>query len=423
MDKEQCMLEARILQAQGYTQLQIAEELGVTDRTVITYLKARPCARKKPVRPSKLDPFKAFLEQQLERNASYNGELLYERIVAQGYSGKKTVMKAYVAQLRRKLSHQAVLRFETEPGRQAQVDWKEFGRQFVDGREAKLYAFVMVLGYSRMPFVRFTTDMRQSTLLACHTLAFAYFGGIPKEILYDNMRTAFEPDDEGSWHPTKRLAACAVHYGFVPQRCRVRRPETKGKVERLIGYLDHNFWDRIEAMVPYTLSSLNEKVLEWIDEISTKPLEELQESRSTRFKHERPLLSALPADCFDVRDPVPLIVSRESTIRYETNRYSVPPQYIGTTLQMLIHPLHRSVAVMGPEGLIRCFPLSAAGSHTTIFFPEDRAQLLARWKHDQDRVQGWRASCKKVAKPWIDVDVRAPSAYDALIVAAREAPV
>ncbi len=88
------MLEARILQAQGYTQMQIAEELGVTDRTVRTYLKARPCARKKPVRPSKLDPFKAFLEEKLEKNPSYNGELLYERIVAQGYSGKKTVYES-----------------------------------------------------------------------------------------------------------------------------------------------------------------------------------------------------------------------------------------------------------------------------------------------------------------------------------------
>ena len=415
------MLEARILQAQGYTQLQIAEELGVTDRTVRTYLKARPCARKKPVRPSKLDPFKAFLEQQLEKNPSYNGELLYERIVAQGYGGKKTVMKAYLAQVRRTLNNQAVLRFETEPGRQAQVDWKEFGRQWVDGHETKLYAFVMVLGYSRMPFIRFTTDMRQSTLLACHALAFAYFGGVPKEILYDNMRTAFEPDTEGVWHPTRRLAACAVHYGFVPQRCRVRRPETKGKVERLIGYLDRNFWARIEALVPYTLGALNEKVLGWIDEISTKPLEELQESRTTRFKQEQPLLSPLPADCFDVRDPVPLSVSRESTVCYETNRYSVPPQYIGTTLQMLIHPLHRNVALMGPQGLIRSFPLESPGSHSTVFFPEDRTHLLARWKHEQNRVQGWRAPRKKVAKPWIDVDVRAPSAYDALIVESREA--
>ncbi len=423
MDKEQCMLDARILQAQGYTQTQIAQMLGVNDRTVRTYLKERPCARKKSMRSSRLDPFKPFIEEQLEKNPSYNGELLYERIVAQGYRGKKTVMKAYVAGLRRKLSQQAVMRFETEPGRQAQVDWKEFGRQFVDGRETKLYAFVMVLGYSRMPFVRFTTDMRQSTLLACHTLAFDYFGGVPHEILYDNMRTVFEPDGEGAWHPTKRLAACAVYYGFVPQRCRVRRPETKGKVERLIGYLDHHFWARIEEEAPFCLASLNEKVLDWIEEISTKPLEELQESRRERFDREKTFLKALPAGSFDVREAVPLVVSRESTIRFETNRYSVPPQYIGTTVQMLIHPLHRMVAVVGSEGVIRRFPLAAAGSHTTLFFPEDRAQIAARWKRDQRRFQLWRAPRKKVVPPCVDVEIRAPSVYDALIVAAREAMV
>jgi transposase len=423
MDKEKCMLDARIMQAQGYTQMQIAQLLGVTDRTVRTYLKERPCARKKPVRPSRLDPFKLFIEAQLEKNPSYNGELLYERIVAQGYGGKKTVMKAYVAELRKKLSHQAVIRFETEPGRQAQVDWKEFGKQFVDGKETKLYAFVMVLGYSRMPFVRFTTDMRQSTLLACHALAFDYLGGIPKEILYDNMRTAFEPDGEGVWHPTRRLAACAVHYGFVPQRCRVRRPETKGKVERLIGYLDHHFWARIEHIAPYSLAALNEKVLDWIDEISTKPLEELRESRGERYIRERPMLAALPMGTFDVRDAVPLVVSRESTIRYETNRYSVPPQYIGTTIQMLVHPLHRNVDVMGPQGSIRRFPLAAAGSHTTLLFPDDRAQIAARWKRDQRRLQLWRTPHKKTAHPYVDVEIRAPSVYDALLVAAREATV
>jgi len=324
-------------------------------------------------------------------------------------------MKAYVAGLRRKLSQQAVIRFETEPGRQAQVDWKEFGRQSVDGYETKLYAFVMVLGYSRMPFVRFTTDMRQSTLLACHTLAFEYFGGVPQELLYDNMRTAFEPDEEGIWHPTKRLAACAVHYGFVPQRCRVRRPETKGKVERLIGYLDHHFWARIEKEAPFCLASLNEKVLDWINEISTKPLEELQESRRTRFAREKPLLKAFPAGTFDVRDVVPLVVGRESTIRYETNRYSVPPQYIGTTVQMLLHPLHRTVDVMGSEGLIRRFSLAAAGSHTTQFFPDDRAQLVARWNRDQRRLQRLRSPHKKIVQPYADVDIRSPAVYEALI--------
>ncbi len=90
---------------------------------------------------------------------------------------------------------------------------------------------------------------------------------------------------------------------------------------------------------------------------------------------------------------------------------------------MLVHPLHRTVDVVGPKGPIRRFPLAAAGSHTTLFFPDDRAQILARWKRDQGRLQLWRAPRKKVVHPCVDVDIRAPSAYDALIVAAREAMV
>jgi transposase len=421
MDKEQCMLDARLLQAQGYTQMQIATMLGVSDRTVRTYLKERPAGRKKPVRGSRLDPFKPFIEEVLEKNPSYNGELLYERIVKLGYSGKKTVMKAYVAGLRKKLTQQAVMRFETEPGRQAQVDWKEFGRQVVDGRETKLYAFVMVLGYSRLPFVRFTTNMRQSTLLACHALAFEYFGGVPSEILYDNMRTAFEPDMEGYWHPTKRLSACAVQYGFVPQHCRIRRPETKGKVERTIGYLDNNFWARVEDESPFSLAELNEKVLDWIGEISTKPLEELKESRRERFCREKPMLQSLPASSFDVRDVMPLVVSRESTLRYETNRYSLPPALIGTTVRMLVHPFHRTVDVIGPEGFVRRFPLADAGSHTTIFFPEDKAQIAARWQRDRARAQRWRTPQKQQVRPCIDVDIRSCAVYEALLAPVEEA--
>lgn len=417
MDKEQCMLNARILQAQGYTQVQIAEMLGVSDRTVRTYLKELPAGRKKPLRHSKLDPYKPFIEDMLEKNPSYNGELLYERIVRLGYQGKKTIMKAYAARLRKRLTQQAVMRFETEPGRQAQVDWKEFGRQVVDGKETKLYAFVMVLGYSRMPFVRFTTSMRQSTLLACHTLAFEYFGGVPQEILYDNMRTAFEPDSEGFWHPGKRLSACAVHYGFVPQRCRIRRPETKGKVERMIGYLDHNFWARVEDAFPLSLAELNSTVLDWIGEISTKPLEALQESRRTRFDREKAFLKGLPARPFDVRETVPLVVGRDSTIRYETNRYSVPPYCIGATVRLLVHPLHRTVELLGPENLVRRFELAKAQSHTTIFFPEDKAEILARWQQDRARLQRWRSPPKKKPLPYIDVDIRPCAVYEAFAAA------
>lgn len=420
MDKEYCMLDARILKAQGFKQAEIAQMIGVSDRTVRTYLKKLPEPRKKPIRCSKLDPFKNLIEEQLEKNSSYNGELLYERITGLGYTGRKTIMKAHIARIRRKLATQAVQRFETEPGRQAQVDWKEFGKQIVDGRETKLYAFVMVLGYSRLPFIRFTTNMRQSTLLACHTLAFDSFGGVPHEILYDNMRTAFAPDAEGYWQATKRLSACAVHYGFIPHHCRIRRPETKGKVERTVGYLDNNFWPRLEGTL-LSLRELNEKVIEWITAISAKPLVDFGESRSVRFAQEKAFLKPLPAGNFDVRESVPLVVSRESTIRYETNKYSVPPEFIGDTVQLLIHPLHRNVELITEHGKVRNFMLENAGIRASIVFPEDKTRIEARWRRDRTRLQTCRTPRKKPVRPLIDVDIRHPAAYEVFIPSVEEA--
>lgn len=412
MDRENRMLDARLLQAQGHTQVEIAGILGVCERTVRNYLKQMPQARKSPKRPSKLDPFRQVILDQLEENPSYNGELIFERIARMGYTGRKTVMKDYIAKTRRRIAATAVQRFETEPGRQAQVDWKEFGKQVVDGKETKLYAFVMVLGYSRKPFVRFTTDMRQSTLLACHELAFAYFGGVPEKLLYDNMRTAFQPDQDGHWRPTKRLAALAVHYGYIPKRCRVRRPETKGKVERTIGYLDNNFWPRMDGEI-LSLSLLNERVGDWLDTICSKKITDLGESRGERFAREAPLLKALPAEDFDARDVVPLIVSRESTIRFETNRYSVPPEFIATTVLLYVHPLTRQAELVADGRSVRFFPLALPGSHSLLVFEEDRKELAVRWAMDRSRLAVRRTPRRRHVPVTADVDVRSPLSYDA----------
>lgn len=412
MDRENRMLDARLLQAQGHTQVEIAGILGICERTVRNYLKQMPQARKSPKRPSKLDPFRQVILDQLEENPSYNGELIFERIARMGYTGHKTVMKDFVARTRRRIAATAVQRFETEPGRQAQVDWKEFGKQVVDDKETRLYAFVMVLGYSRKPFVRFTTDMRQSTLLACHELAFAYFGGVPEEVLYDNMRTAFQPDQDGHWRPTKRLAALAVHYGFVPKRCRVRRPETKGKVERTIGYLDNNFWPRMDSEV-LSLSLLNERVAEWLEAIGSRKIADLGESRAERFAREAPLLKALPAEDFDARDVVPVIVSRESTIRFETNRYSAPPEFIATTVLLYVHPLTRQAELVADGRSVRVFSLAMPGSHALLVFEEDRKELAARWAMDRSRLAVRRTPRRRHLPVTADVEVRSPSSYDA----------
>lgn len=413
MDKEHSMLEARILQGQGKTQAEIADILGVCERTVRNHLKGLPEARKKPVRESKVDAFKATIDAILEDNLSYNGELIFDRLKKLGYTGKISVMKDYVAAVRLKLITQAVMRFETEPARQAQVDWKEFGKQVVDGKAAKLYAFVMVLGYSRKAFVRFTTSMDTATLLACHALAFEYFGGVPYEVLYDNMRTAFQPNDEGNWKPAKRLCALAVHYGFTPKRCHARRPETKGKVERTIGYLDNNFWPRMEGE-DLSLGILNDRVREWLAMVDAKRLAGFDESRAERFARESAFLQERSALPFDARREIPVLVDRESMVRYQTNSYSVPSELIGQLLLLKVHPFEPEAEVFGSSGSIRHFPLADAGSRAKRLFPEDREDLRKRWDADRARIARLRKPHVRSSRRNPEVDVRSPAAYDVL---------
>jgi transposase len=411
MGQEHRMLDAHVLQGQGYTQRQIGEMLNVTERTVRNYLRYSPRERKRPVRKSKVDPYKPFIDEILEKNASYNGEVLVDRLMRLGYSGKKSIVKDYVAKVRKRLLNQAVMRFETEPGLQAQVDWKDFGRHVVDGRLTKLYAFVMVLGYSRKAFVYFTTSMDSATLLACHLLAFMYFGGVPREILYDNMRTAFSCDSEGVWRATKRLLALGAHYGFATKRCQVRRPETKGKVERAIGYLDGNFWLRMTEE-RLCVAELNSQVKAWLADIDAKVLQDFSESRNERFTREKPVLQPLESSLFDVRDEIPVAVNRESMIRYQTNNYSVPPQYIGQLLTLKVQPLRLEAELFGSQGSIRRLELAVPGSKQRFVFSEDRQAMRRRWEEDRRRTARRRAPRRNRAQTAVEVQVRSPAEYE-----------
>ena len=184
---EKFMLKAHELQAQGLTQKQIAAQLGKTDRTIRTWLKQMPRERKRPVRKSKLDEYKPFVEAIVRENPGVNGARVYDKLVKKGFAGKSSIVREFITKIRREESQKAVIRFETEPGHQAQVDWIEFGCQHVNGGVQKLYAFVMVMGYSRMPYVRFATRMDSATLLHCHIVnageKFPKFAGLKFPLL------------------------------------------------------------------------------------------------------------------------------------------------------------------------------------------------------------------------------------------------
>ena len=146
MEKEHRMLQARILKAQGYKQAEIANMLGVTDRTVRNYLTNPPSPRKRTKRKSLLDPYKSFIESVLKEQPLYNCVLLYERLKRRGYLGKISILRDYVAKARKEVCTEAVIRYETEPGRQAQVDWKEYRICRADGGRGK---FAGLMGNGR----------------------------------------------------------------------------------------------------------------------------------------------------------------------------------------------------------------------------------------------------------------------------------
>jgi transposase len=415
---EQNMLEAQKMQAQGIKQRDIAEHFGVTDRTVRNWLSERPRERKRPERKSKLQNYKGFISALLKENPDANGMLIYERLCTAGYKGGYTILKDFIRKERGEIKRLAVIRFETEPGYQAQVDWIEFGKQTLDGKVRKLYAFVMLLGYSRYAYVRFTTDMKSPTLLACHQAAFQFFGGVPKEILYDNMKTAWYFDGE-RWVTNANLSRFANEYGFIPRRCQSRRPETKGKVERFNQYVENNFFVRFCEQT-LNIDELNWYVDRWMQNISAKPVSGMNETRRKRFEEEKQYLHKIPDEGYDVRAVIDLMVSRESCITYETNRYSVPPQYIGRTLTCRPGIFKRTLSVYSGTNLIREIILEDGGCRKKIITADDREAIKKLWEQQRRRQNLWRTPRKRVhTSAQIDVAVRSPVFYEQFLAGGR----
>jgi transposase len=406
---ELLMHEAQMLKRQGKKIREIAESLGKSERMVHYYLTEPSRPRKKRDYSSKLDPFKPYIDTILEDDPSFNREVLLRKLRKQEYSGGVTILRDYAAKKAAEFNRKAVIRFETEPGFQAQVDWKELGLRLVDGRWQKLYAFVMVFGYSRKPFVMHTTSMDQATVLMCHVLAFQYFGGVPQEILYDNMKTAFiYSAADGKWVPNKHLLSLARHYGFTPRRCQVRRPQTKGKVERFIHFYENNFWIERKSF-PVVMEELNEAVLRWAETTCQKKIGGLDETRKERFAREKVFLTPLPEKTFDCRQAVPVRVSGESLVRVQNNWYSVPPQYIGEQLTVRIDPLSNQAEVTSGEKMVRMFAITHNERNQRYYLPEHARALKALWQKQYTIPKSKR---QVIPKP--DVEVRSPEQYEQL---------
>lgn len=301
MITQEYFMEIQILRKQGKGIRQIANELCLSRNTVRKYLRSKkpPKYHSNQKRPSKLDPFKAFLEKRI-KNAGRHfipATVLYREIKELGYQGGITILRDWVRKGKKQVeSQKRVVRFETPPGHQAQVDWTVVSKG--------LYAFVMILGYSRCAYIEFVQSTNEESLMRCHQNAFEYFGGFCKELLYDNMKTVviqrdkYGPSQHGF---QKAFWDFSKHWGFIPRLCRPYRAKTKGKVERFIGYLKRSFYYPLVTKEDHDLYSLNYEVKKWLSEIADKRwIKELKSTPQRRFveesKHLQPLAPAYFSD-------------------------------------------------------------------------------------------------------------------------------
>jgi len=269
-------MQIKILHKQGKSLRAIACELGCSVNTVRKYLNgdAPPSYQERAWREPKVAPFASYLKQRLAAAAPdwIPATVLWREIRENGFQGSERSVRAFVATLRPVRSPDPLVRFETAAGDQMQVDWIEFRRH----KGGNLFAFVATLGFSRASYVEFVADMRLDTLLACHANCFNWFGGVPQRALYDNMKTVvIERDAYGpKLHRFQQgFLDFAGHYGFRPELCRPYRAKTKGKVERMNGYIRRSFYVPLVARLrsvglELDVTTANTEVWRWLREVA-----------------------------------------------------------------------------------------------------------------------------------------------------------
>jgi len=325
------------LKRQGLSIRAISRLTGYDRKTVRKYLlqpEGTPAYGPRPATLSKLDAFKPYVEQRLKAGV-WNAQVLLRELRARGYPGGYTILKDWLQPQRESARTVAVRRFETPPGKQAQVDWGHLGTIEMDGQQRALNGFTFTLGYSRAMMAEAALDQKLGTLLKMHEEAFRQLGGVPEEILYDRMKTVWlEIDERGEvvWHPV--FLDFARYWGFQPRLCRPYRAQTKGKVESGVKYVRRNFLCGLQGREPSCLSDLNAQLRAWVWEVANQRVHgTTHEQVAVRWNVDQFSLRPM-----DGRPPYPYIddelrkVARDAYVSWQGSRYSVPWQYAGRSV-------------------------------------------------------------------------------------------
>jgi len=352
-------IEARILRYHfveqwrvGTIATQLSIHHGVVDRVLAEA--GLPKVERSP-RPSIIDPYLPFIVETLREFPTLTAARLYEMAKQRGFTGGPSQFRQRISQLRPRKQPEAYLRLKTLPGEQAQVDWGHFGHVEIGKARRPLMAFVMVLSWSRQIFLQFYLNAQMESFLRGHVAAFEAWQGLPKVLLYDNLKSAVleRQGDAIRFHPT--LLDLSAHYRFEPRPVAVARGNEKGRVERAIRYIRDNFFAGRHWQ---TLDELNAQAEQWCQGVSAdRPCPEDKNLMVREaFCQEQPSLLALPDNPFDTRERIEVRARKTPYIRFDLNDYSIPHQQVQKTLS--VNADLESVRILDGAALIAEHPRS-----------------------------------------------------------------
>lgn len=322
----------RLFHAEGWRRNHIARHFGLHHTSVERVLrKESGLSRYGFKKKSKLDPYLPFVQECLEKYPKLNATRLHHMVKERGYTGGVDHFRDLISALRPKPKGEAYLRLATLPGEQAQVDWAHFGKLRIGDAERRLLAFVMVLSWSRRIFLRFYLGDEMPNFLRGHVDGFEQWQAVPREILYDNLKTAVIERVDSAIRFNSELLNLSAHYKFGAKPVPVARPTSKGRVERAILYVRTSFFAAREFA---DLADLNAQAAEWCrsEARERRCPQDKSLTVSEAFERERSHMLCLPANPYPAYDRKSVAVGKTPYVRFDGNDYSVPHEYVRQNL-------------------------------------------------------------------------------------------
>jgi transposase len=366
----------------------IGRAMAIDRKTVAAVVRAYEQERQEPhsvlpspkARRSKLDDYADQIKALLERYPDITAVRLHEELRAAGYKGGHTVVKDHLRKLRPNPTQAPVIRFETGPGVQAQMDYSPFDIAFTEEGQRRVHAFSYILAYSRRRYLRFVESYDFTTTVREHVKAFEHLGGAATVCLYDSMKVVVQTWDGEQPIYNTRFLAFAFHYGFRPWACRRRRPQTKGKVEKpFLQVMTH----LLNARTFVSLTHLNTFVEEtWLPQIDQRKHDTTGRPPLEMWEEERSHLVGLPAHAYDTAEVLYRTVGPEWHIPYKQNFYSVPWTRIGQTLPVRITEIELIVYAPDVQEVAR-HDLAPPGANRRLTKPEHAPGRDEKRRHEQ----------------------------------------